>query len=437
MKIRSLCVLFCFLLLTACSDPEPGTPTELGWKGKHVQTMPFGADDNSEVIKLLPSGDRAVMVASKSRKITLLEVSPDEVKEVASVKLFAEDASDSELTHIDFDSEGRFAVVTRTLPIVEEGELVDCRGSLVFVDLADDTFGTVLQEVEVGAMPDAVDISPDDRYVVSADEVDYNDGKCPLPEVDPSVTVLEIPNADPTATTVRAVISMVSDSEGARREPEQIIFASDSDHVAVTLQDTHELLLFQLSAVLDADGTLVETSSDQLSVVRLPNRSSGAEPWPDGVHSFVDASGAEYFVVAGEYNDTLTVLDLDGTLVVNHEIQPANMPGDLPRNLESWNHAPFRPDSLASFHYDGHSYIAASLKHAGAVGVWRVDDPLTIQIADVVKIGFDDQGTATTESTIGTEGISASAAGLVLTANEEESSVSLVAPLLSGGSGSE
>ena len=55
--------------------------------------------------------------------------------------------------------------------------------------------------------------------------------------------------------------------------------------------------------------------------------------------------------------------------------------------------------------------------------------PQDIQISHVVKVGFDDQGDATNESTIGTEGISATSDGVILTANEEESSVSIVAPL--------
>ena len=114
---------------------------------------------------------------------------------------------------------------------------------------------------------------------------------------------------------------------------------------------------------------------------------------------------------------------------MNHEIQPSDMPGDLPRNLESWNNAPFRPDSLASFKFHGHSYLAASLKHSGAVGIWLADDAANLEVAHVVKVGFDDEGDAVTESSIGTEGISANSSGVVLTANEGESSVSLVRPL--------
>ena len=117
------------------------------------------------------------------------------------------------------------------------------------------------------------------------------------------------------------------------------------------------------------------------------------------------------------------------TMVQHVEIMPEDMPSDLPRNIESWSQAPFRPDSVSAFQFDDHPYLAFSLKHAGAVGVWSVDDLSDIRLVSVVKVGRDDGGTSVTESTIGTEGISAHSGGLILTANEDESSVSVVGPL--------
>jgi hypothetical protein len=135
-------------------------------------------------------------------------------------------------------------------------------------------------------------------------------------------------------------------------------------------------------------------------------------------------------VTAGEYNDTFSVFTTAGELVQQVEILPADMPGDLPRNIEDWSDAPFRPDSVVPFSYGGHRYLAFSLKHSGAVGVWNVDDVNDIQLASVVKVGASEMGTPTTESSLGSEGISANDQGLILTANEAESSVSLVAPLI-------
>ena len=380
---------------------------------------------------MTPDGQHAVLVASKARKLTLLAVTDQGLEISRSAVLFADDAGESELTHIDVNSTASYAAVTRTKPVKTDDVLTDCLGSLVFVDIRDaDTFGQVLAEVPVGPMPDAVDISPDGRWAVTADEVDYNDGKCPLAHVMPSVSVLEIIGDDPTSATVRARITLGTVGDGVRREPEQVSFGRDSDHVAVTLQDTHELMTFSVAGVV-GDGNSVRTvAAETLRIETLPNRSTGAEPWPDGVACFADAQGRDYFVVAGEYNDTFSVFSLSGDFVTQVEITQNQMPSSLPRNIEDWSHAPFRPDSIAPFQYQGHSYLAFSLKHAGAVGVWLVDEVMDIRFVSAVKVGRNDAGTPVTESSVGTEGISAGSNGLVLTANEGESSASLVGPLL-------
>lgn len=420
----SIALLAC---LAACADPGPVSPPAVA---EHVETLVFGADDNSEVIKLLPDGRRAVLIASKARRLTLIEVRPDGLAERQSVVLFPDDPSESELTHVDFAADGRFAAITRTLPRSVDGVVTDCAGEVVFVDVTPGAgFGAMLNRVAVGPMPDAIDLSSDDRWAVTADEVDYNDGKCPVAAIRGSVSVIELPDGDPLRARVRARIRMDETATGGRREPEQIHFAPDDDRVAVTLQDTHEVLFFRRSAVLGADDTIAELAAADLTITRYPDRPDGAEPWPDGVHVLRDAAGRAWFVAAGEYNDTLAIFDLDGGFVGQHRIDPADMPDDLPRNLESWSAAPFRPDSLAFVEIGGRALLAASLKHAGAIGLWDVGDPTTLRLHAVVKIGAREAGTPTTESSLGTEGISAGVSGgvgVVLTANEGESSVSLV-----------
>jgi hypothetical protein len=432
--MRTLSILSLTLgVALACESAPPDAPLDdatasPSWR--HVQTVRAGAADNSEVVKMLADGEYAILVASKARKLTLLRVTEAGLAPTRTVSLFTEDGGESELTHVDLNAQETFAAVTRTIPQYVDGELVACGGALVFVDISDtERFGTILSEVEVGPMPDAVDISGDDRWAVTADEVDYNDGKCPLSSAKASVTVIELPSGDPTQARVRAQITMVDAVEGLRREPEQAVFGPDDDQVAVTLQDTHEVLLFRVSAVVGAEDAPMTLTTEGLTIIRLPNRSTGAEPWPDGVIAFTDARGDGYFAVAGEYNDTFTVLSLGGTVVAQVELQQSDFPSDLPRNLEDWSHAPFRPDSVTAFEYAEHRYLAFSLKHAGAVGVWRVDDVHAIELVSVVKVGDADAGTPTTESSIGTEGISANRRGQIVTANEGESSISLVAPL--------
>lgn len=414
--------------LAGCESSEDAIPAEPVYQGRHVTTLEFGSGDNSEVIKLLPDGTRAVLVASKTRKVTLLDVSAGGLTELRSANLFADDTSESEFTHIDFDSQARFAAVTRTRPITDgAGALVDCQGSLVFVDVSDsDAFGAVLAELPVGPMPDAVDISPDDGWVVTADEKDF-DEKCAVEGVEASISLIELPGADPAAARIRARVDMTTGADEARREPEQIIFAEDNDTVAATLQDSHEVLIFSRAALLAGAGDdVAEVSAGDLTVVRLPDADGGHEPWPDGVDVFTDAGGVERLIVTGEYNDLLYTLALDGTLLGTAAITPEVVPEGFPRAASP---AAFRPDSVSTFTYDGAPYAAISLKHSGAVGVWDLSDPAAIHPVSMVKVGAGEEASKAEESTLGTEGISAHDSGLIVTANEDESSASLVAPL--------
>lgn len=419
------------LALGACDDAE-GTGADGGtasvFVAQHVQTLPFGAEDNSEVVKLLPSGDKAVLVASKGRKITLLGVSPTGLTELQSVTLFGEDGGESELTHIDFDSQGRFAAVTHTLPVVAEGAVTDCQGELVFINVQPGgAFGQILAQVPVGPYPDAVDISDDDGWVVTADEVDFNDGKCPVDSVTGTISVIELVGGDPTQARVRGRIVMDETAGGGRREPEQILFGFDGDTVAATLQDTHELVFFRVSELLAGAGEeVVERPVADFTLTPYPNREDGAEPWPDGLTRMRDASGAEHFVASGEYNDTFAFFTPAGVFERQVAISQADLPSDFPRNIEDWSLAPFRPDSVAAFREGGKQYLAFSLKHAGAVGIWQADDLASVRVVGVAKVGLTEGGTPVTESTLGTEGIAAAEGGIIVTANEGESSASLV-----------
>lgn len=141
----------------------------------------------------------------------------------------------------------------------------------------------------------------------------------------------------------------------------------------------------------------------------------------------MDASGRELFIVAGEANDTLTIFDDAGLLVGQIAITAADVPANFPRD-GSWGPW-FRPDSVTSFAWGSHTYVAASLKASGAVGVWQMSDPERVRFVQAVKVGRSEAAGSDAESSVGTEGISASSEhGFIVTANEGESSVSLVLP---------
>lgn len=403
------------------SSPPGGPAVTPTYRPHHAQTLQFGRADNAEVVKVLPGTRRAIVVASKARRVTLIEVAGEELLELASATLFVSDATESELTHIDFGPGGTWAVITRTLISKDaSGATTDCGGSLVFIDISPGPgFGRILKEVPVGPMPDAVDVSPDGKWVVSANERDVVWGKCEgldaLPG--PSLSLIDVSNGVLAAVETTRIM-MGDDME---REPEQVVFARDSDLIVATIQDTHEVLFVRRSELTST------TTASQGHFLSLPANSIEQDAWPDGIAGFVDGSGRELFVVAGEANDTLYIVDTTGNLVHAFEILASDVPASFPRD-GSWGPL-FRPDSVATFTQDGDAYVAVTLKASGAVGVWQVTDPHAPHRIVIEKVGAQESSSMSEESSLGTEGVSASSEyGFIITANEAESSISLLLP---------
>jgi len=427
MRMQGTASLLSGLLFTAAcqssappSDPAGGEP----YAAYHAHDLMFGDNDNPEVVRLVPGTRDVLIVASKSRKLTRARVDGDRLVELRSQSLFADDTSESELTYAAVSRDGRWAVLTRTIVDADvSGAITACRGEAVFVAVADDaSFGSVLTIVDVGPMPDSVDISPDGLHVAVGNERDVVWGKCEgVPSVDPpSVSLLALRDGPDSVEEV-ARIEMISNAD---REPEGVVFLPDGSAVVVTLQDSHEVAVIPLPAAFTAemwtDANLVITS--------LPPSAVGQDAWPDGVTWFRDGEGVVRLAVAGEGNDTIAVLDVDGSVVTVVEVESAAVPPDFPRD-GTWGPL-FRPDSITTFEWAGRSYIAVSLKASGAVGVWDVTDVAHISVASVVKVGRDEMAGPDSESTVSPEGIAASSEhGFIVTANEGEGSVSLVLPL--------
>lgn len=391
-----------------------------------AHTLRVGQADNAEVVRLIPGQRRALLLSSKARKVTLLAVDDDRLRIVREATLFADDPSESELTHAEISSDGTWAVATRTLIEVDaDGAQTDCGGELVFLDVRDaDTFGAILRQVEVGPMPDNVDISADDRVVVSANERDGPDawGKCTRTDEVASISVVDVGD-DPAGATERVRIP-VADHDGTPREPESLAIAADDDLVMVTLQDSHELAMFRLSAVA---GTGDPAAA--LQIVRLPDDDLGAGPWPDGVAGLMSSDDGEIFVVAGEWNDTLTVLDATGEVLASVPVAAADLPTTLPRVVDEGSPL-FSPDSVAPFTWQGMPQVAVTLRHAGAVALYDLSDPRAPRYVSAAPVGADEAGGQDEDgSTVRPEGVAAAPDGsFVLTANEGESSVTLLVP---------
>ena len=181
------------------------------------------------------------------------------------------------------------------------------------------------------------------------------------------------------------------------------------------------------SLISDLDGVADPTSElDAVKIVALPPDAAGAGPWPDGVERVALPGGGEVFAVAGEWNDTFMVVDPAGQVLANHPISPADLPAALPRVVDEGSPL-FSPDSIAAFVVDGSPHVAITLRHAGAVVVYDLTDPAAPVYASAVAVGKNESGGQDEDgSSIRPEGIAAAADGAwIVTANEEESSVSL------------
>jgi len=419
------------ILMTGCNpqDEKQVSPSNDGpYQGQLSHTLLMGTADNAEVIQAIEGTNRAILVSSKARKISLLEVDAGEIKILQEKALFQEDASESELTHIDINSTGTWAVLTRTiLEVADDGAQTSCGGELIFVDAtATESFGQILATLPVGPMPDSVDISDNDGHVVSANERDGPEawGKCEVPDAMPSISVVDVQGGPSEAIEI-ARIEMIDAGTGPR-EPEDVCFSKDHDLVAVTLQDSHEVALFRISEIQE----VTDPTSDDLWIVSLPENALGALPWPDGITSFQAQDGEEFFAVAGEWNDTLLLIDIQGNVVANIPVSPQEIPEHFPR-MEDEGSPLFSPDSLAAFIRGQRSYLGATLRHSGVIALWDVSEAPEVSFTMAIPVGKNEAGGADEDgSTIRPEGITAAEDGsFILVANEEESSVSLVLPI--------
>jgi hypothetical protein len=407
-----------------CSSKPATSPINTKeYKGYNAYDLQMSPNDNVEAIKFLPNSKRAVALSSKSRKLSLIEVEGNKLKEVRSKNLLPNDTTEGETTYIAVNSTGEWAVVSYT--VIEQdkdGKITKCGGKLLFIDITDtEKFGTILSQVEVGPMPDSVDISGDDKLVVSANEQDVVWGKCEnVANLDPaSISILDLTNGPDNPKEIKRIL--LTAKKG--REPESIKFSKDNDLVVVSLQDSHEVALFRVSEIK----AVSQPSDADLTIVELPKNSLGKDAWPDGVTNFQDANGKEFFAIAGEGNDTFIVIDGKGTIITSVDITANNFPAEYPRD-GSWGPL-FVPDSLVSLQINKQTYLAISLKGSGAVGIWNVSDVNKITFTQSIKVGIKDGGGPKKASTIGVEGITVSNEHqMILVANEGESSISLILP---------
>ena len=209
-----------------------------------------------------------------------------------------------------------------------EGTNPQASGSVVFFDQN----GTFLKQVTVGAMPDMVTMSPDGRYVITANEGEPNAAYTTDPEGSVSVIDLQggiagLTQANVTTATFTAYNSQAAAlrAQGIRiygglaaspstvaqdLEPEYVAVSTNSQTAYITLQENNAIAVLDLATrqltslrpVGYADHSQPGRSldaSDQTADVLLANWPIKGMREPDAINHF-EVNGTGYLLTANE-----------------------------------------------------------------------------------------------------------------------------------------
>ena len=394
---------------------------------------------NIESVRVVDGRDlpSAVAVSSKSKTLHYLENNGTKLENYYLDFTGNADAADDEYTNSAvFDA--NYTLITHTILVRDNDKLSDCRGELLIVGNNKTQNGgmTSVNPIEVGSMPDSVAITPNKKYAITADEHDSEEawGKCTIGTIKPTISIIQLTDDNNQLIANPQVVKQIWFSRGklGPREPEYIAVASDNDTVAVTLQDSHEVAIFRLSAILaQTDTVLPETVT---TITELPKSDAGTNAWPDGIISF-DVNNAHYFAIAGESNDTLVIVDATGAAVSNPRITEREVPTSYPCLEADWfPNVKYSPDSITSFEIANRVYVAATLRYAGAVVVYDVTNPTAPAFEFIMHAGQNDivgNGVCSEDDTskVYPEGISSGKFGdavYLWVANEGDNSVSSI-----------
>jgi DNA-binding beta-propeller fold protein YncE len=282
---------------------------------------------------------------------------------------------------------------------------IDCEpGTLYFIDLVRDP-GVVLDTVMVGIWPDHVAVSPDGRYVVTADE-DQREGCKPADRHGGSITIIDV-GAGPTAA--RVVQTLMVD-HALDSEPEGVTIGAEGT-VVVSVQETDELVVFDLDDVPDATQTRIA----------MPSGSN-----PDGV-SIEDSLGL--VAVAFERTDEVALVSLASASVVYRRdlVAEADVPSEYNRDA-SGSVEIHEPEELLFFRHRGALFLAVTIQESHAVLVYRVEGE-TLILDSVAPTGdYETERGGRNQSAIRPEALAVEPrAGLFLAGNEREGSITLIA----------
>lgn len=426
-SIFGIFAVSCLVVLSGCGNSDDGdqmlvTGNTLGVK----ISVSAQLNGNIEAVKTFDwKSPAAAVVGSKERKIHYISYQ-EQTNTLEEFYNVADDpfnnntkqTSESEYTNLAImqsqytdEKQSILGFVTRTELLYDASEkLIGCDGGLIAMDYrasGSKEAKMTVSGVSVGSMPDAVAVSGDKRYILTADEHDSADtwGKCTVASYLPSVTIIDLMDApkDDTAfdfernitnpaKQMKQVFFTKKGVGGAPREPEYIAFSSDHRTVAVTLQDSHEVALFNVADVMKIEGEKInaEDHGDIIRIVSLEKNDAGYDVWPDGIVGF-HAQNKDYFAMAGEGNDTIEIIDQQGNHVSRIAITESDVPPTYPcLKADDFATVKYSPDSITSFQLNARVYVAATLRYAGAVIVYDVTTPTQPTFEWIARAGEND-----------------------------------------------
>jgi hypothetical protein len=344
-----------------------------------------------ESVAFLPDERRAIVASGYDRAVGELQFDDRELRftRVATVPATSQWQA---LTKVAVHPTGAFAAVALSD--------ADCApGEVVFLDVGE-SFGAVLRRIEVGFQPDSLAFSPDGAFLVTADE--DQDRPCkPADRLGGTVTIIAL-GAGPAEAQV--VDTLVVD-HAANAEPEAVAVGS-AGTIAVTLQDSSEVLLASLEEVPGAAHAVVALEA-------------GSEP--EGV-AVDDPRGL--VVVTLEAADGIASIDIASREILHvYEIRGS---GDVPDTYSrgSGPTCVHEPEDLVLVRHQGATFAVFPLQESHALMAYAVGDDGNFRFDSIAPSGT---GWITGDGRlVRPEGVAADArAGLFLTANERERSVTL------------